>query len=641
MEPNTNPGQPEFKASEPLAPDASAIQGPQQITSSEPLTQIAPVIVAPTEAMANAITSSPAAPATLEQIPAANPLSPTPQPAATPDPGSIFVGSGYTGLPETVSPSRRRFPLPLILGLVTLPLLAVLGSAYYFGYYHNSSYLYGQSLSNSGKGLTAIADSFFIKPKVAYQGYVGSGTYKVISDSFTTDGKIAFKTNKSSSETTFDIGAGTSRINVALRTIKSAGSSPDLFFKASGLNGLSSSLGQPELSALGTKYEDKWIVVDHTLFDNLQKQSVAASADSLPSSEQIMDEVHLASKVNQDYLFSNNKDRSATTVIKTYGLEKTEGHSVYHYQVGLNKANLKKYLAAQKQALLKSKLGAWITKNKLTADVDSSYQSAIASVDTIKSTDTFDIYSDVDSRLIYKVRSYSDPKNTAENYVDVGLDYKNSKILPFFLTGVSKSGNDKTYFSLKVKLTPDSRAVAVSLLVTGTGSTKMTIASDFSFNPTLSAPTIDTPTGAVQLAQLTADLGIGSPDSLFSSLATTSAGASSVSSGANDTRRKTDIAYLQSSLEEYASNHDGAYPTLAQINDPAYRKANINLNDSSALTDPDGSGTTLAAIPGAKTYAYQPLNKSGQACTNIGTNVCRSYTLTAILSSGATYARSS
>ena len=101
-----------------------------------------------------------------------------------------------------------------------------------------------------------------------------------------------------------------------------------------------------------------------------------------------------------------------------------------------------------------------------------------------------------------------------------------------------------------------------------------------------------------------------------------------VQSKARDTKRKTDINAIQGQVEAYNTNA-GYYPTLANINDSAWRATNMKGLDPSALQDPQGSAQTLVAAPVAKSYAYAAL-PSG--CDNTSTN-CTSYTLTATLES--------
>jgi hypothetical protein len=104
---------------------------------------------------------------------------------------------------------------------------------------------------------------------------------------------------------------------------------------------------------------------------------------------------------------------------------------------------------------------------------------------------------------------------------------------------------------------------------------------------------------------------------------------------AKDSKRKVDINALQSQLEAYYAN-TGTYPTLAQMNDAAFRSQNMQGLDSSALKDPDGIEEKLVANPAKNVYAYTVTTSDGKACT--GTN-CAKFALTATLSDGSQYTK--
>lgn len=94
-----------------------------------------------------------------------------------------------------------------------------------------------------------------------------------------------------------------------------------------------------------------------------------------------------------------------------------------------------------------------------------------------------------------------------------------------------------------------------------------------------------------------------------------------------DTERQTDIKALHGQLEAYYAQK-GFYPTLANVNDSAFRSANMKGLDGEALRDPKGSAQTLVASPVANSYAYAV---APTGCDNTTGNECTSYTLTATL----------
>lgn len=112
---------------------------------------------------------------------------------------------------------------------------------------------------------------------------------------------------------------------------------------------------------------------------------------------------------------------------------------------------------------------------------------------------------------------------------------------------------------------------------------------------------------------------------------------SPIQSKARDTERQVDIKAIFSQLEAYYAQN-GHYPSLDQINHPAWREQNMSGLDDEALKDPLGAGPELAAKPAAHVYAYQPLGADGKVCDNT-TSDCATYTLTATLETGGTFVK--
>lgn len=116
----------------------------------------------------------------------------------------------------------------------------------------------------------------------------------------------------------------------------------------------------------------------------------------------------------------------------------------------------------------------------------------------------------------------------------------------------------------------------------------------------------------------------------------------------NDTRQKA-INKLQIQLETYYAQTD-RYPTLANLNDPAWRATNLKNLPANALQDPHWIKTTsactadgrviAASAPAAGCYSYQVTGSDGSACDNAAA-ACAHYTLAATLEGGGTYTKSS
>ena len=103
---------------------------------------------------------------------------------------------------------------------------------------------------------------------------------------------------------------------------------------------------------------------------------------------------------------------------------------------------------------------------------------------------------------------------------------------------------------------------------------------------------------------------------------------------ARDTERKTDIKAVQGHLEAYWADN-AKYPTLANVNDSAFRTANFKGLDSASFADPkNASSQQLCASATASCYGYA-VTPAG--CDNGAGGDCTNYTLTANLESGGTF----
>jgi len=115
---------------------------------------------------------------------------------------------------------------------------------------------------------------------------------------------------------------------------------------------------------------------------------------------------------------------------------------------------------------------------------------------------------------------------------------------------------------------------------------------------------------------------------------------SGIQQKARDTERQTDINAIHGQVEAYYAQ-EGAYPALAQVNDSAWRTANMKGLDPGALQDPKGTAPTLVAAPAANSYAYAVTATGGGICTTAAKD-CAVYTLTATNEgTPATYTKSS
>lgn len=116
-----------------------------------------------------------------------------------------------------------------------------------------------------------------------------------------------------------------------------------------------------------------------------------------------------------------------------------------------------------------------------------------------------------------------------------------------------------------------------------------------------------------------------------------------------NSNRQAAIDTLQSQLETYYAQFS-TYPTLANVNDASWRKANLKGLSSDSIKDPQWSGDVAACTkdnspilsdaPATNCYTYQATTSDGSHCDN-NKAACAQYTLTAKLEGGGKYVKSS
>ncbi len=537
MEPNVNPLVPD--SAEPSgSPSSSNTDASSQqkfgsstfqsrsITPLEPSEEPGPPTPAPmppTVAPITAPTPTPAAPVQPPAAPAAVPP-PPPVPSQPPVASGAFVGADLASqpndkvftpaMPGTNNTKKRRFRLkskPALAGLVVL-VIGIGFAAYYFGYKTNPSVVYSQSLKNTAKGYDKLIEYVDKESKANYKSSTGTGTFEIKSGGNSTDGKIALKSDDKNGELTFDIGLEGTRINFDGRLIDSETGSQDIYLKATGVKGLGSLVGSPELDAALQTLDGQWIVIDHTLVDSLSEQGTDSTANQMlpPSSSQILSAAQGFGKVNQDYLFSTDEDKAVMQVTEKHGVETVDGHKAYHYTVALQKENVKKYIEAQRSALKASTMNKWLKQNGSAETFDSIFDGLKESANSIKTTDTFDMWADIDTRLIYKIRfAEKSSASKVNSFIDVGLDYKGGDDFPFFIAGQTKDSGSTVDAKAVMNLNTKTQATDFSMDIKTTGYADISFKMKASFKPSNETIKVEKPANAKTLAEVASQLGYG------------------------------------------------------------------------------------------------------------------------------------
>jgi prepilin-type N-terminal cleavage/methylation domain-containing protein len=124
---------------------------------------------------------------------------------------------------------------------------------------------------------------------------------------------------------------------------------------------------------------------------------------------------------------------------------------------------------------------------------------------------------------------------------------------------------------------------------------------------------------------------------------------SGVQASSRNNDRQAAVDKLKRQLEAYSAGTQ-TYPTLADLNDPAWRTQHLPKVSQGDTQDPRWNDKITActsngkpvftAAPKANCYSYQVTGSDGNACDNTNA-ACAHYTLTATLEGGGTYVKSS
>jgi hypothetical protein len=164
------------------------------------------------------------------------------------------------------------------------------------------------------------------------------------------------------------------------------------------------------------------------------------------------------------------------------------------------------------------------------------YDALESSADTIKSTDTIDVWADINTRLPYKFR-VSSTTNPSENYADFGLDYKKAGTYPFFVYFQSVQDTNKSTVKLVTTLNSNTYSLDSNFSWVNTNTSNptsgLTLNADVSFKPSNATVKVSAPTNAISLKDAFSELGLGSVyDQALNSLS--NGGSSPLSTGTNN-----------------------------------------------------------------------------------------------------------
>jgi len=561
------------------------------------------------------------------------PMTPsTSQPAVigpTPGAGPQLGPEVYTSTsPEIISansqpPEKKKFYKKPLLAVPLAVLVLLAGSAAaYFGYYvpNQPDNIWKTALMRTGKGYDKLTQ-YAVTQFKADSGLKLDGKFQT-SGFFSADGTFSGVSDKDNGEFTASVSAGGIKVNTDIRLLKSSTSTPDIYFKIDGIQGLGdliSSFAGPQYKNAINNLNGKWYFIDHSLFDQISSGNGNNLQISSADVNSVLKAIGDASKQN---VFTSDPDKMAFTVKKEVGKEKQDGRSVYHYVAGINKDNLKNYINALCTNLKQSNLKKYFNgDSQATADAIGC-STASKSVDNFDASRTADVWVDLHTKLIHKVR-ITDTKNK-NNYFELVQDYQGGDKFPFAMNFHSKDSGLTNDSSISLTLDTKANTLNFKAQTTDSGTDNIKASAELTVSPHSGKVNVQKPNGAENIIQLLNDLG-------FADIVN-----GDIQSQSADTERKTDINAMQGYIEAYYADN-AFYPTLSNINSPSWRTTNMQGLDPEAFKDPAGTSQNLTGSPAAHVYSYQALPAG---CDNVRVE-CQDYTLTATLDAGGTYAKQS
>jgi hypothetical protein len=438
----------------------------------------------------------------MDQQPSSSPEAPAP---STGTPGNnVIYSSSPNGVVSGGANAGKGLSKSRLIAIAGAAVIVVLGTAgYVFGYYlpNKPENVYKSALTNTGKGydeLVAYLDNKELETK--FKTSDASGSFKMESDGFSTDGTFSAKGDEKNGTFSGDIGLGTTRLKIdgVAKDVENS-ESPDLYLKFGGIKGLGANFGIPELDTL----DDQWITVDHSFLDSyLGSIESASGLDSsssemkAPKREDVAEAAKAIGEVSKKYLFTGNEETAVFKMKEFVKTETVDGKNTNHYKVSADKAHLKAF---------SKELGEKLYKTK--------------SVDDIKDGDTFDIWVNKDTKLVHKVR-FTDSANE-KSFMELGLNYAGGDEKPFFLNVATEQDGVKTDVGLKLSINTKTNVFKIDLGLETDGDAAVSGSIKAEIKPGTGSVKADVPAGAITLSDALAQIGLGGYlDLLQSSLQT-------------------------------------------------------------------------------------------------------------------------
>ena len=368
-----------------------------------------------------------------------NVYGPTPQPVPqSPQPWQPVTPTLSPTLPPE-KPKKRR--LVLIIAIVLLVLLLAVGYVFAFYLPKQPGNMYKAGLTNTGKALDSLITYGNEQKSADYKTseFAAAGHLKSASGSYDLSASGSVN-GKGDTTATIDVNFVGEKIQANIRSVTAEGNTtPDIYFQVSKAEKLLSQYGLQ-------KYNNKWILVDHTLIDTYARNFQDSDSDtkevSGPTSEQVTDAISKLQKLNKEYIFTTDASKAVLQNEQYLGKSTVRDRSAYHYKVGYNKSHLQTYITEVKKALDSSKLNDWSkSMGGKNLSEQSGFETLEKAVKDAKSDYKFDLWVDSATRVVSQLQ-FADPKDSSSKFT-LAQHYTGGSLYPFSFSFNGKDDNDK------------------------------------------------------------------------------------------------------------------------------------------------------------------------------------------------------
>lgn len=366
-----------------------------------------------------------------------------------------------------VKPIRNKLiSKKLILIGAILFLLIGGGAGAYFGYIvpNRPENVWKSAMSNTTKGydkLLEIQDSNKDKKTVKVDSNFEIKSKEV---GASVNGSFTSQSNATKSKSNFEVSMLGAKLSIdVMSNLAELKDDSALYVRLNGIDGLLQN--SPSLSGVAKTANNQWFMIDKSTITDASNKDLSEVNNKLDVSD-IVNKVGDSAK---KYVLTDDSTTSVFDASEFVGKEDVDGRKQYHYKVGANKDNLKKFV---------KDLAEGVESTNTYKDIMGDYQKPIFNdqiskeIDGIDDKSKVDVWVDAKTKLIRKIKiSYGDDK---KSFTEIGLNYDGGNKLPFYVK-LYEQGDDGGEGQLNLILNSDNMDIDFNFKMQSNDKSKDTV----------------------------------------------------------------------------------------------------------------------------------------------------------------------